>query len=38
MMADERQTEKMNETSLYTVGDEVVFTLNEIQKDGVVLL
>ena len=38
MMADERQTEKMNETSLYTVGDEVVFTLNEIQKDGVVFI
>ena len=37
-MADERQTEKMNETSLYKVGDEVVFTLNEIQKEGVVFI
>ena len=36
MMADERQTKKMNESSLYKVGDEVVFTLNEIQKEGVV--
>ena len=26
----------MNESSLYKVGDEVVFTLNEIQKEGVV--
>ena len=38
MMADERQTKKMNETSLYKVGDEVVFTLNEIQKEGVVFI
>ena len=37
-MADERQIEKMNETSLYKVGDEVVFTLNEIQKEGVVFI
>ena len=28
----------MNETSLYKVGDEVVFTLNEIQKEGVVFI
>ena len=31
-MAEERQTKKMNESSLYKVGDEVVFTLNEIHK------
>ena len=35
MMADERQTEK-NERIIIKVGDEVVFTLNEIQKEGVV--
>lgn len=34
-MADERQTEK-NERIIIKVGDEVVFTLNEIQKEGVV--
>ena len=28
----------MNESSLYKVGDEVVFTLNEIQKEGVVFI
>ena len=38
MMADERQTKKMNESSLYKVGDEVVFTLNEIHKEGVVFI
>ena len=38
MMADERQTKKMNETSLYKVGDELLFTLNEIQKEGVVFI
>lgn len=38
MMADERQAKKMNESSLYKVGDEVVFTLNEIQKEGVVFI
>ena len=38
MRADERQTEKMNELALYKVGDEVVFTLNEIQKEGVVFI
>ena len=38
-MADERQAKKkMNESSLYKVGDEVVFTLNEIQKEGVVFI
>ena len=31
MMADERQT-------LYKVGDEVVFTLNGIQREGVVFI
>lgn len=38
MMADERQTEKMNESSLYKVGDEVVITLNGIQRKGVVFI
>ncbi len=28
----------MNESSLYKVGEEVVFTLNEIQKEGVVFI
>ena len=36
-MADERQTEK-NERIIIKVGDEVVFTLNEIQKEGVVFI
>ena len=37
-MTEERQTEIMNETSLYKVGDEVVFTLNGLRREGVVLI